>query len=113
MPHQLRAASSLPLSCVLQPNTVHTLQYANLSTSLMLTGGEHDMSGIETDGGINPGHYSELLDRTHIASSYLQMALGEHPVLARHPELMAFYETAVDQLERLYQAVGQHDITWK
>lgn len=41
---------------------------------------------------INPGHYFELLDRTHIASSYLQMALGEHPVLTEHSELMALYE---------------------
>lgn len=34
---------------------------------------------------INSSHYFELLDRTHIASSYLQMALGEHPVLAMQP----------------------------
>jgi hypothetical protein len=34
---------------------------------------------------INPGYYFELLDRTHVASTYLQMALGGHPGLARHP----------------------------
>lgn len=62
---------------------------------------------------VNPGHYFELLDRTHIASSYLQMALGQHAVLARHPELMALYEAAVDRLEELYQAVGRHDETWR
>jgi hypothetical protein len=62
---------------------------------------------------INPGHYFELLDRTHVASTYLQMALGGHPGLARHPELRALYEAAVDKLEELYQAVGQFEETWK
>lgn len=71
------------------------------------------MIDMETDGGINPGHYFELLDRTHIASSYVQMALGEHPVLAKHPELMALYESVVNGLEELYQTVGQHDTTLK
>lgn len=71
------------------------------------------MSDIETDSVINPSHYFELLDRTHIASSYVQMALGEHAVLAKHPELMALYQAAVDRLEELYQAVGQHDVSWK
>jgi hypothetical protein len=72
-----------------------------------------DMNDIEANSGINSGHYHELLDRTHIASSYVQLALGEHPVLARHPELMVLYETAVEHLDALYLAVGQHDATWK
>ncbi len=71
------------------------------------------MREIEPPDGLNPGHYFELLDRSHVASSYLQMALGDHPVLLRHPELMALYEAAVDKLEDLYQAVGQIDQTWK
>lgn len=71
------------------------------------------MSDNQTTRGVNPDHYHELLDRTHIASSYVQMALGEHPLLVRHPELMAIYEDAVDRLEDLYQAVGQYDGTWK
>ncbi len=62
---------------------------------------------------INPGHYFELLDRTHIASSYLQMTLGEHPVLTTQPELMALYTAAVDRLEELYQAVARYDENWK
>lgn len=62
---------------------------------------------------INPGHYFELLDRAHIASSYVQMALGEHPVLNKHPELMELYTAAVDNLEKLYQAVSRYDETWK
>jgi hypothetical protein len=68
------------------------------------------MSKSET-GDPKPGHYFELLDRTHVASGYLQMALGDHPVLAKHPELNAPYEEAVDRLETLYQAVGQFDET--
>ena len=61
---------------------------------------------------VNQGHYFELFDRAHIASSYLQMALGDHPVLAKHPELRAFYEGAVENLESLYQAVGKFEETW-
>lgn len=71
------------------------------------------MSEIETDGGFNPGRYHELLDRTHIASSYIQMALGDHPLLASNSEFMTLYEAAVDRLEELYQAVGRQDATWK
>lgn len=71
------------------------------------------MSDIENDNEINSGHYFELLDRTHVASRYLQLALGDHPVLARHPEFMALYEAALDRLESLYQAVGQREITWE
>lgn len=51
----------------------------------------------------------ELTDRAHVASSYVQMALGEHPALARHPDLMALYQEAVDRLEDLYQAAGRMD----
>ena len=61
---------------------------------------------------VNHGHYFELLDRAHIASNHVQMALGEHPVLARHPELMALYSAAVDKLEELYQAVARYEETW-
>lgn len=67
------------------------------------------MSESESKNEINRYHYFELLDRTHIASSHAQMALGGHPVLARHPELTALYEEAVDRLEDLYQALGQLD----
>ncbi len=70
------------------------------------------MNKMETSG-INPGHYFELLDRAHIASAYVQMALGEHPVLNKHLELMELYTAAVDNLEKLYQAVSHYDETWK
>jgi hypothetical protein len=61
---------------------------------------------------LNNGHYPELLDRVHIASSYLQMAIGDHPVVLKHPELNVIYTEAVDRLESLYQAIGQLDETW-
>lgn len=65
----------------------------------------------ETD--INDGHYIELLERTHIASSHLQMALGEHPVLLKHPDLNSLYNQSVEALEELYQAIGRLPETWK
>lgn len=60
----------------------------------------------------NREHYFELLDRTHIASSHVQMALGDHPVLLKHPDLRVLYEEAVERLESLYQAIGQLEHTW-
>jgi hypothetical protein len=62
---------------------------------------------------INPGHYFELLDRTHIALLHLEMALGDHPVLDKHPQLKEIYEQAVERLAALYQAIGQLEETWK
>jgi hypothetical protein len=64
------------------------------------------------DNEVSDGHYFELLDRVHVASSYLQMAVGEHPVLQKHPELNALYEQAVDRLEQLYQSLGGRDEPW-
>jgi len=71
------------------------------------------MAKPDNDNEPNPGHYLELLDRVHIASAHVQMALGEHPVLLKHPDLMKLYDEAVDKLETLYQAVGQLDQTWQ
>jgi hypothetical protein len=39
----------------------------------------------------------------------VQMALGGHPALTRHPDLMPLYREAVDKLEDLYQAAGRMD----
>jgi ribosome-binding factor A len=75
--------------------------------------GVSNMSDDETVFEFNKGHYFELLDRVHVASSYIQMALGEHPVLLKHPELQAFYDEAVKQLEDLYQALGNLEQTWE
>ncbi len=49
--------------------------------------------------------YFEALDRTHIASTNLQYALGEHPVWKAHPEAQKIYDQAVELLEELYQLI--------
>ena len=60
---------------------------------------------------INSGHYFQTLDRVHVASACLQRTFENDLVLRRHPHLRALYERAVESLERLYQAVGQFDLT--
>lgn len=61
------------------------------------------------EGVLNQGHYLQLLDRVHVASLYLQTVFDDDPVLARHAELRAKFDRAVELLEQLYQDVGQHD----
>lgn len=48
----------------------------------------------------------ELADRAHVAAAYVRSALGEHPALARRPELARLYREAADRLEDLSQAAG-------
>ena len=57
-----------------------------------------------------PGHYFQTLDRAHVASLYLQTVFDGDLVLEHHPELHTLLEQAVESLEQLYQAVGQHDL---
>jgi hypothetical protein len=71
------------------------------------------MSDVKTGNDLDSGHYFELLDRTYVASSYLRMVLGEHPVLAQNPDLMVLYEAAQDRLQELYQAASQREATWE
>lgn len=49
----------------------------------------------------------EALDRAHMASSHLQMALGDHPAIIGNESLKALYSAAVDKIEDLYQAIGR------
>lgn len=58
---------------------------------------------------VTPSHYFQTLDRVHVASRYLQIVFEDDPVLARHPELRASLDRAVEALEQLYQDVGQYD----
>lgn len=67
------------------------------------------VGGIESPDADANELLSEFVDRAHVASNYVQMALGGHPALARHPELMTLYREAVDKLEDLYQAAGRMD----
>jgi len=59
---------------------------------------------------LTSGQYFQTLDRVHVASLYLQTVFEGDPVLARHPELRARFDRAVDELERLYQDMGQFDL---
>jgi len=56
---------------------------------------------------LNRGHYFEVLDRVHVASSHLEEHVGKHPVVRRHTELGAIYDRAAEALAELYQAVGR------
>ena len=48
----------------------------------------------------------EALDRAHITSSHLQMALGEHPVIEEYQDIRMVYSAAVAKIEELYQLIG-------
>ncbi len=49
----------------------------------------------------------EALDRAHIASSHIQMSLGDHPVIKGNKDIEEAYELAVEKIEDLYQLIGQ------
>lgn len=49
----------------------------------------------------------EALDRAHITLSHLEMALEEHPITKKYPDVQAAYEKAVDTIAELYQLIGQ------
>ncbi|MFL0798652.1 MAG: hypothetical protein K6L73_14315 [Cellvibrionaceae bacterium] len=53
------------------------------------------------------GNYFELLDRTFVSAENLAANIGEHPVMAFHPELKAHYEKAAEALGELYQALNE------
>lgn len=53
----------------------------------------------ESPDALNHELHSEFVDRVHVASSYVQMALAEHPAL-RHPELMVFVAGFLARLRR-------------
>lgn len=48
----------------------------------------------------------EALDRAHIASSHLQMALETHQVIENNEDVKKAYEEAVNKIEDLYQLIG-------
>ena len=49
----------------------------------------------------------EALDRAHMASSHLQMALADHEMTIRHKDIQEAYELAVEKIEELYQLIGR------
>ena len=62
---------------------------------------------------LQPAHYFELMDRAHVATLYLEAALGDHPALRQHPEFKRLYDAAIESLAALYQAVGAHPKTFQ
>ena len=64
-------------------------------------------------GELQPGHYFELLDRTHVATTYLEAALGDHPAMRAHPGFQRLFDAAQASLAALYQAVGAHAKTFE
>lgn len=48
----------------------------------------------------------ELLDRTHVLSYQIQMAVGEHKALSKHEDIRLSYEKLIKQTEELYQLIG-------
>lgn len=55
---------------------------------------------------IDKYHTHEALDRTHLASAFIQENLVEHPFITAHPEIKAKVNEAVAALEAAYQMVG-------
>ena len=49
----------------------------------------------------------EALDRAHIVSSHLQMALGDHQITEKYEDIQKAYDKAVDAIEELYQIIGR------
>ena len=48
----------------------------------------------------------EALDRAHMASMHLQMALEDHVVILDYEDVKEVYENAVEKIEQLYQLIG-------
>lgn len=62
---------------------------------------------------INPGHYLELMDRTHIIMENINTHLLEHPLTLNDLELTTLYNDAIDTLWKAYQLVGQKDDSYE
>lgn len=62
---------------------------------------------------LNRGHYFEYLDRVHIAESFIEMSLGDHPMLDHYPSLRLQYDQVINILASMYQEVGRLEDTWE
>lgn len=52
-------------------------------------------------------YFHEALDRAHMVSSHLQMALAEHETIEKHEDIREAYGLAVEKLENLYQLIAR------
>lgn len=69
--------------------------------------------GHDEPGAFNRGHHFEFMDRVHIAENYVDMALGDHPMLETYPSLKELYARVSESLAEMYQQVGRMEETWE
>lgn len=55
---------------------------------------------------INDGHYLEVMDRIHVATSMIDSHILSHPLLEHHPLIQEKVEEAIEKLLCAYQKVG-------
>ncbi len=56
---------------------------------------------------INKGHYHEILDRSWVATEYLNQFIGNHPIIKRNNDLFEIYMKAELAISELYQHIGR------
>jgi len=61
---------------------------------------------MENDIEINDGHYTELLDRTHVAACMIDDHLVTHPLAIKDKEIGEHLEAALNALMKAYQVIG-------
>lgn len=54
-------------------------------------------------------HYHEAIDRTYIATNFLEENLAQHPVYHKHIELKTKIDEIILSLVELYQLIGNLD----
>jgi len=55
-------------------------------------------------------HYHEAIDRTYIATNFLEENLAQHPVYHKHIELKRKIDEIISSLAELYQLIGALDV---
>jgi hypothetical protein len=62
---------------------------------------------MELQDKINPGHYSEMVDRLHLVMSIIDTHLLQHPVAKANKDVKFQIEYALGQLSDAYQIAGR------
>lgn len=55
---------------------------------------------------LDSGYYHEALDRTYLATNFIDDVLAQHPVYEKHKLLKKKINKIVDELATLYQIIG-------
>lgn len=55
----------------------------------------------------NEDHYHEILDRSWVATEYLNQFIGNHPIIKRNKDLFEIYMKAESAISELYQNIGR------